>query len=98
METETKQVFVLLHINLEHKDKPPQSVVFDALPKLHQHAVDMVVMKIDGFDERHRTPLLQYAQNKLYDKFFDFWRYLQKENMCTAGFDLYWEDEPQVVL
>lgn len=98
MDTETKQVFVLLRINLEHREEPPQSVVFDALPKLHQHAVDMVVKKIDGFDECYRSHLLQYAQHKLYDKFFDFWRHLQKENMCGAGFDLHWENEPQVVL
>ncbi len=97
METETKQVFVLLRINLERKE-PPQSVVFDALPKLHQHAVDMVVKKIEEFNERHRAPLLLYARHKMYDKFFDFWRYLQKENMCAAGFDLHWEEEPQVVL
>lgn len=98
METDIKQVFILLHINLERREYPPQPVVFDSLPKLHQHAVDMVVKKIDGFDERHRAPLLMYAQHKLYDKFFDLWRYLQKESMCPVGFDLHWEEQPQVVL
>lgn len=96
MDTPISQVYVLLYYNL--LAGPPEPLVFDALPKLQQHVVDLVVKKLDKFEEMHRVPLQQYANNKMYDNFFKFWRYLQKEKLCRAGFDAHWEDEPQVVL
>lgn len=101
METDSiKQVFVLLYFNFESEGAGiiPQSIVFDKLVKLQQHAVDMIVKRIDRFDERHRVPLLKYAENKMYDNFFKLWRHTQKEHMGGVGFDLHWDSEPQVVL
>lgn len=99
-----RSVFILMYVQIKVEEGEAvqktraQPVVFDALPKLYQHLVDLVKRNIHLYEERFAVPLLKYGDDMDYNKFIMMWRYAQDNNGRPTGFEAYWDDEPQLVL
>lgn len=97
---EEQHAYVLLYYNLENPTTTlqPEVILFDSPAKLKQHVADLIIRKIDKFDEYHRPVMLQLGKNKMFENLFNLWRHLEKEGSCFTGFDVHWDDKPQAVL
>lgn len=97
---ETIQVWNLLFMNtggITHSR--PQVVNFSSYDNLKKHVVEMI-LKCERLDTRFRLSIDLLWKHGLdnFQRIVETFRMAQTENSVSVGFDIWWDEEPQVLL
>jgi hypothetical protein len=93
-------VYNLYHLNMEVALSRPKVINFSTKKKMTKHITEMI-MKCDRIDARFRNqlePLAPTDGSGDWLRFIETFRMAQMHNSRNIGFDIYWDEEPQVLL
>lgn len=99
-------VYNLYHLNAGEVSSRPRAINFSSRKKMERHIVDMIVNNTAGkLDQPFHSAIYDLLKEQetnhfttIFDRVVAVFRKAQLENSKPLGFDIYWDEEPQVLL
>lgn len=97
MTEEIKAIWVLLFKRTKGGEVI-QPILFHEYPRLKRHACAIIVKHVEAFDEKYRQPLQSYYKSERHDEVINLWKNAKQDMKTDLGFDLEWDEKPEVVM
>lgn len=82
----------------ELKMSKPTPLVFAELVNLHEQASTIIMKFIENLDDQYAYSIRKFWELKEYTKLFHQFEMAKQSNSTPLKFDLYWDEDPQVIL
>lgn len=94
-----QKVWIIQFIKItDNGPSRPAAIPCSSYETLKKHVCDLIANRLSVFDPRFRESLILLLESKNYDKTIEVWRTAQLHNTTPIGFDMWWDESPEVCL
>jgi hypothetical protein len=97
MKEEIKAIWVLMFKRTKGWNTV-QPILFHEYTNLKKHVCAIIVKHVEAFDDKYKQPIQNLYVDGRYDEIINLWKNAKDNMKKDLGFDLEWDDGPEVVL